>query len=86
MKVGKKNIESFYFLGCLLEVIIRLWGFGIFKKKLGHFSHEKILCMGSKSYFSGQNLAKKSPVTETSVFFLANFYIMANPKRAWQMA
>jgi hypothetical protein len=26
MKVGKKNIESFYFLGCLLEVIIRLSG------------------------------------------------------------
>jgi len=41
----KKKEEFFYILGFLLEVIIRLWRFGIFLIRnltnLGHFSHEK---------------------------------------------
>jgi hypothetical protein len=39
MKVEIKTV-SFYILGYLLEVVIRLWLFGN-QANLGHFSHEK---------------------------------------------
>jgi hypothetical protein len=85
MNVGKKNTESFYFLGCLLEVIIRLWGFGIFLKNLGDFSHEKILCMGQNHVFQVK-FWQKITCKRNQCFFFGDFCIMANSERAWQMA
>jgi hypothetical protein len=41
MKV-EKNSKSLYILGYLLELIIKIWRFGIFFLfSLGHFFHEK---------------------------------------------
>jgi hypothetical protein len=39
MEVGKKKTESFYFLGYLLELIIKIWQFGFyfFPLKFGEF-------------------------------------------------
>jgi hypothetical protein len=48
---------------------------------LGDFSHEKILCMGSKSYFSSKNSAKKSPVKETNVFLGGQFLYHGKSKK-----
>jgi hypothetical protein len=46
-KVEKKTV-SFYILGYLLEIVISLWRFGIFKNsisgKFGPFFSRKILC------------------------------------------
>jgi hypothetical protein len=51
MNVGKKNTESFYFLGCLLEVIIRLWGFGFLKKNWRIFPMKKSFVWGQNHIF-----------------------------------
>jgi hypothetical protein len=51
MKVGKKNIESFYFLGFLLEVIIRPWGFGIFFLIWAIFPMKKSFVWGQNHIF-----------------------------------
>ncbi len=81
MNVGKKNTESFYFLGCFLEVIIRLWGFGFFKKIWAIFPMIKSFVWCQNHIFSGQNLAKKSHVKETSVFFLGEFLYHGKSKK-----
>ncbi len=65
MKLEKKT-GSFYILGYILELIIKIWWSGnlFFKKKSGKFwpffSMENPLS-SSKSYFSGQNFAKVHP-------------------------
>jgi hypothetical protein len=63
MKV-EKNQNPSYILGYLLKLIIKIWRFGFFFQSfvnLGHFFHGKNPMYRSKSYFSGQNLAKFRP-------------------------
>jgi len=63
MKVEKKT-GSFYVLGYLLELSIKIWRSGIFlflkSGELGPFFPWKILYR-LKSYFTGQNLTKFPP-------------------------
>ncbi len=60
MKVEKKP-ESFYRLGYLLKLVMKIWLFGSFilqyLANLGHFLMQNPLYR-SKSYFSSQNLVK----------------------------
>jgi len=57
MKVEKKKTKSFYILGCLLELIIKMWRFGVFflqnLANLGFFFAMKDPLYRLKSYFSG---------------------------------
>ncbi len=57
MKIRKQTI-SFYILGYLLEVSIKVWQFGIFKfqksDKFGPFFPWKILCIGQNHIFQVQ--------------------------------
>jgi len=55
MEVPKKKIESFSILGYLLELALKIWQ--IEKKNLQNLARVWALL---KSYFSAQNLAKKS--------------------------
>ncbi len=81
----KKKPESFYNLGYLLELIIKIWWTWIFffwnLSNLGYFPMENPLYR-LRSHFSGRNLAK---LFQTGFHFLMPFNLITLPQelRMW---
>jgi hypothetical protein len=79
MKIEKQKSESFYILGYLLELIIKIWQFGNtilpnLANLGGSFFSMKCPSNRSKTHFSGQNLAKVCPQKYTLVTSEASNY------------